>query len=272
MIESRQNKWVKDIRGLRRSKGPRRLLEGPHLVGEALDVGLDLETVLMTPEFLAGGLGRRLADRLPRPPLTLTAKRFDELCDADSPRGVMAVAGPADLDLDSALDKVLREPSSGPDAPLLVFADGIQDPGNLGALARVAEAAGASALICGPGCCRTSHPRALRASAGSLLRLPQAATVTVDELDAAWERQAAGRAVHWGTLDPRGGGSVYDQDWQGAFVLVVGAEGPGVSQAAAERATVRLTIPMVGAVESLNATVSAAVVLFERARALRVTP
>ena len=220
----------------------------------------------MTPEWADSDEGRRLAGRCPTPPLLVTASLFDEFCDADSPRGVLAVASPERSILSRCLDRAAGGPS-----PLIVYADGIQDPGNLGALARVAEGAAAAGLVTAPGSCRISHPRALRGSAGSLLRLPHASSVTVEDLDAALEERFPAAAPTWATLDPRGGQSIYEACWDGPFVLVVGAEGPGVSADAAARATLHLTIPMAGAVESLNATVSAAVVLFERARALKGT-
>src|SRR4051794_26754865 len=95
MISSRQNQRVKDIRRLRRSKVDRALLEGPHLVAEALAAGLVLEEVLATPGFLDPQEGRRLArllPGLPGSPLEVSAEILDGLTDADSPRGLLAVA------------------------------------------------------------------------------------------------------------------------------------------------------------------------------------
>ncbi|HEV7517767.1 MAG TPA: RNA methyltransferase, partial [Thermoanaerobaculia bacterium] len=142
MILSRHNKTVKDIRRLRRSKGDLALLEGPHLVGEALAAGIALETVLATPEFLATPEGAALGRRLPAAPLTVAPELLSELADAESPQGLLAVArlprlGVAGLPL-------------RPGAAYL-YLDGLQDPGNLGALARVAEAAGAAGLALAPG-------------------------------------------------------------------------------------------------------------------------
>lgn len=232
------------------------MLEGPHLLGEAIEAGLELEAVLMTPELGASEVGRKLSERLPRPALEIDPKLLDELSDSDSPRGVVALAMAPDRGLNH-LPLV--------DSGLYVFADGLQDPGNLGALARVAEAAGAGGLVTARGSCHAGHPRALRASAGSLLRLPVAEGVEVTDLTERLEPLDPA----WATLDPRGGRSIYRVDWRSrAMVLVVGAEGPGVSPDALARADLRLTIPMCPPVESLNATVSAAVVLFERLRAI----
>ncbi len=151
------------------------------------------------------------------------------------------------------------------DRPYL-YLDGLQDPGNLGALARVAEAAGAAGLALSPGCVHPNHPRALRASAGSLLRLPVAVGVEPEALDA----HLAAAHPRWAALVPRDGEDLYRAPLAGTLILAVGAEGPGLSPALLARAGLRLTIPMAAAVESLNATVAAALVLFEvRRRAIR---
>src|SRR5262249_34561030 len=92
MIASRHNRTLKDIRRLRRSKGDRALLEGPHLVGEALDAGVELETVLATPGFLATPEGTALSRRLGAAPIEVAPELLAELADADSPRGLLAVA------------------------------------------------------------------------------------------------------------------------------------------------------------------------------------
>jgi TrmH family RNA methyltransferase len=253
MISSRQNQRVKDIRRLRRSKGERALLEGPHLVAEALAAGLILDEVLATPAFLDSPEGRRLAPLLPLAPLLVSPDLLAELTDADSPRGLLAVA---------------LLPRSGvaslpvvPGRPYL-YLDGLQDPGNLGALARVAEAAGAAGLALSSGCAHPNHPRALRASAGSLLRLPLAVGAEPDALDA----HLASTHPRWAALVPRDGEDLYRARLDGTLILALGAEGPGLSPALLDRAALRLTIPMAAAVESLNATVAAALVLFELRR------
>jgi RNA methyltransferase, TrmH family len=250
MITSRQNQRLKDIRRLRRSKGDLALLEGPHLVEEALAAGLPLEEILATPAFLDSAEGRRLARSLPVVPLEVSPDLLEDLTDADSPRGILGA---------------VRLPRSGveslpvqPDRSYL-YLDGLQDPGNLGALARVAEAAGAAGLVLSPGCAHPNHPRALRASAGSLLRLPLAVGAEPGALD---ERLAPARP-RWAALVPRDGETLYRAPLDGTLVLAVGAEGPGLSPALLSRIDLKLTIPMEPQVESLNATVAAALVLFE---------
>jgi RNA methyltransferase, TrmH family len=250
MITSRQNQRLKDIRRLRRSKGDLALLEGPHLVAEALAAGLPLEEILATPPFLDSAEGRRLARSLPAVPLEVSPELLEDLTDADSPRGILAVAH-----LPRSGVETLPIRSGRP----YLYLDGLQDPGNLGALARVAEAAGAAGLVLSPGCAHPNHPRALRASAGSLLRLPLALGAEPEALD---ERLAPARP-RWAALVPRDGETLYRAPLEGTLILAVGAEGPGLSPALLSRIDLKLTIPMEPAVESLNATVAAALVLFE---------
>ena len=252
MIRSRSNPTIRRLLRLRRERGAHAIFEGPDLIAEALAAGIAPETVLATPEFLAGVEARRLQALLPRPPLAVSQALMNELTDADSPRGALAVA------------RLPRPGAAGLPARdgVYLFLDGIQQPANLGALARVAEAAGARALALAPGSVHPNHPRALRASAGSLLRLPVAVGVTA----AALARRLAPHRHRWIALEPRGGTDLWQADLPADVVLALGAEGPGLSPDVARRADLRLRVAMAAPVESLNVTVAAALVLFELRR------
>ncbi len=241
------------------------MLEGPHLVGEALKAGLALDPVLATPEFLAGAEGREIALLLPREPMLASADVLDSLADADSPKGLLAIA---------------HLPRGGPETlplrqgGLYLYLDGIQDPGNLGAIARVAEATGVEGLALSPGSVHPNHPRALRASAGSLLRLPAAIGVTAE----AFSAHLAPISPTWAALATAGGRDLYAAELPGgatSLILALGAEGPGLSREIEQlvaREGLPLTIPLASPVESLNVAVAAAVALFEirRRRAPKV--
>jgi TrmH family RNA methyltransferase len=258
MIRSRQNRRLKDMRALRRSKGALAVLEGPHLVSEAIAAGAELEELLVTPEFAAGAEGRRLLSVAPREATEVAPELLRELADADAPQGVLAAAR-----LPRGGVATLPRRAGG----TYLFLDGVQDPGNLGALARVAEAAGAAGLACGPGCAHPNHPRALRGSAGSLIRLPVAHDASASEL----AQHLAPLRGRWAALVAHGGEALYETDLglDGTLVLALGAEGAGLSPATEALATWRLRIPLAPPVESLNVATAAAVVLFElRRRAL----
>lgn len=249
------------MRRLRRSKGTQALLEGPHLIGEALGAGLELRCILATPGFLDSTIGRALSERLPFPAVEVEAKLLDELADSDSPRGIVAAAH-----LPRGGAGVLPVRESG----LYVYLEGIQHPGNLGALVRAAEASGATGVAVSGGSVHPNHPRALRASAGSLLRLPVAAECTPEELRA----HLADVNPRWTALVPRGGRDPWSAPLEGTLVVALGAEGPGLSETLREISHQEITIPLASPVESLNVTVAAAVVLFEirRRRYARLTP
>jgi RNA methyltransferase, TrmH family len=212
--------------------------------------------VLATPELLASAAGRALAARLAVAPHPVAADVLASVLDADSPRGIAAVARLPR----PGVDALPRRPDG-----VYLYLAGLQDPGNLGALARSAEAAGAAALALAPGTVTPNHPRALRASAGSLLRLPVAVGVEAAALEAHLAPLAPRRVA----LAPRGGESLWTADLAGALVLLLGAEGPGLPEDLAARADIELTIPLAVPVESLNATVAASLVLFEVRRRRR---
>jgi TrmH family RNA methyltransferase len=225
------------------------LVEGPHLLGEALTSGYGVSEVLVTPRAGERPAVRRLLERIdPAQIHEVTEDLLDRLADADSPRGLVAILRPPSRPL-----SVSRE---APAERRWVLLDGVQDPGNLGALARVAEATGTSGLLLLPGTCRWSHPRALRASAGSLLRLP---TARRDAADA--RRETAD--LPWCGLDPHRGSDLWHTELPAGAVLCLGAEGPGLSAEVSHRVDHWVRIPMEGRVESLNVAVAAALVLFE---------
>ena len=249
----RHSETLKAIRRLRRRQGDHALLEGPHLVGEALELGLELETVLVTASFLESSSGRDLARRLRRPPLEIGPDLLASLADADAPRGVLAVAS-----LPRGGAESLPRRADG----LYVFLDGVQEPGNVGAVARVAEAFGAVALVLAPGCAHPNHPRGLRASAGSLLRLPTAIDVSVSALDAVW----SGAPPTWAVLATRDGRPLGSGGEVRPLVVALGAEGPGLSATVVARAELAWSIPLAGRVESLNVAVAAGIALHALAR------
>lgn len=226
------------------------MLEGPHLVEEALAAGLALSELLVTPAFLSSVEGTRLSRRA-QSVLEVSPAVLESLSDADSPQGVLALASLPR----GGVETLPIRPGGG----VYVYAEALQDPGNLGALVRTCEAAGVTAVAVGAGSAHPNHRRALRASAGSLLRLPVAINVAPEDL----ARRLRSSAPRWLALTPRGGVSWREAAVAGTLVLLVGAEGPGLSPELLGRADERLSIPLAPPVESLNATVAAALMLFE---------
>lgn len=254
-IRSAQNHRVKGIRRLRARQGAARaesegllLLEGRHLVEAALDAKLDIVEALATVDFAEGHA--ELLERLPAAALQwIEPSLLAASADSDAPQGLVAVAHRPAANL-----------SACPQTGLLLYLDGLQDPGNVGALARSAEAFGAAALVLAPGSAHWRHPRALRGSAGSLLRLPCFHGVDADTLDALLERRPT-----WWVLSRDGDAALEDVALDSAAVLVVGNEAHGPrhvlqTSSLAERRRL-VSIPIAGAVESLNAAVAGSIAL-----------
>ncbi len=273
MIRSRSNPQVRTIRRLRSAHGRRNadllLLEGPHLATAAVEAGLTLRHLLVTPDFQAqrSELIDHIEDVSGSRAATIDPERLREQADADTPQGIAAIAETP------RTWKTARSAAGGLDPGLHLYADGIQDPGNLGAMARSAEAAGAVSLLLSPGTARPSHPRALRASAGSLLRIRLWTDVGVEKLPP----DARCLALTPDSVDPESRPSVAlfsgkatppDLSPADPLVLAVGSESRGLSPPILTRADLLLSISTVPAVESLNATVAASLALFELRRLL----
>ena len=251
MIVSSKNQKVKDIRRYLRCKGERAVLEGPHLVEEALACGLEMELVLATPAFLASQEARTLVPRISTTVTEVDERILDDLCDVDSPKGILGV-----LPLPR---KGLHELEDLPSAGIYLYGYQIQDPGNLGALARTAEAFGVAALLLSPNTVHPNHPRALRASAGSLLRLPVAIGVEPSDLSS----PPLPEGMRSLAMVPRGGTPLEQLLVEPPLLLILGSEGSGLPEPMLETADSLLTIPIAEAVESLNVTVAASVVLWQ---------
>src|SRR5262249_387864 len=145
---------------------------------------------------------------------------------------------------------------------LVVVASGIQDPGNLGAMVRVAEAGGATAVFAAGGSADPYGWKALRGSMGSALRLP-----IISGLDtAAPLPHLRPRASPILPTVPRGGRPLCDRDFRGAPGVVIGGEGVGLDPAMVPQADERIPIPMERPVESLTAAVPVALVIYEALR------
>ncbi|HTF88346.1 MAG TPA: RNA methyltransferase [Planctomycetota bacterium] len=231
------------------------LLEGDRLIDDALRSNVDFEVILVSTERedRASEL-ERLGLRVQRVDGALLAKKSALRA---SP-GIAAITK-------TPRPRAITELGADKDALVLVVA-GISDPGNLGALARSAEAAGVRGLIVIAGGASPWGDKALRGSMGSLLRLPVSQSAAASE--AAEELRAAGfRLVAAAT---RGGKSLAGFDWSGRVALWIGSE-TGLNPREMGSFE-RVTIPMAGAVESLNVTVAASLLLFAAGRAEGTRP
>ena len=232
------------------------LLDGVHLVRDALGAGVPLHDVVVAADF---GMQEDIAplfDALARARVSVvsaSATVMAALSPVRSSSPIVALASRPTCDAARMYDLP---------APLVVVAVDIQDPGNLGATVRAAEAAGATGFVAAGACADPFSWKALRGSMGSALRLPvrriDRAAETIDEAHHY-------RCRVFATV-PRGGVSLFDCDFSGGSAIFIGGEGPGLPADVIERADVRVTIPMQAPVESLNAAVTAALMLYEARR------
>ncbi|MGE0813955.1 MAG: TrmH family RNA methyltransferase [Vicinamibacterales bacterium] len=254
-ITSRRHPLVQACRDAR-AGGPGQplLLDGWHLVQEALAAHLDVDAVGVGAEP-PGPSERAALDTLAdagAQVVRVTADVLQAMSPVRTPSGVVALARrPA-----HAIDAVFAPPPA-----LVVAAVDVQDPGNVGALVRTAEALGASGLLAVG---TTADPfawKALRAAMGSAFRLPIVRVASAAEAMAA----ARDRGVQAIALVPRGGASPAQVDLARPTCLLVGGEGPGLPPALVRDADRTVSLPMAATVESLNVAVAGALALYEAA-------
>ena len=250
VLTSIHNPLLKDIRraaakGALTSDGSA-LAEGFHLLEEALSSGAHIHAVV-SAESAATRVGERLNRREIRQEV-VDDKVFEGLATSESTQGVLTLVRWKHWTLEEL------------ETSLLVVLDQLQDPGNAGAVIRAAEAFGASGVVLLKGSVHAYNPKALRGSAGSAFRLPVVQGVSAEEVIAFLEQ----RGVKLYAAMPRGGASLAESDLRAPCAFAIGSEAHGVSEALSAAATpVRIPTKQV---ESLNAAVAAAVLLYEAQR------
>jgi TrmH family RNA methyltransferase len=275
IVQSKQNSRLKDLRRALAHPGrdasglagrdSRSLagIEGPNLLEEALRAGLRVTTV-----FVAQG-SEQLLEGLALPAetevLLLPRELLNSALATETPQPVAALVEPPAwswADVLGGADKAA--PLLANAKPLIIVLAGLQDPGNLGTILRSAEAFGASGVLSLPGTVSEWNPKAVRASAGSVFRLP---LLAVSEEDCFTRLRKASVKI-W-TTAIRGAESADCIDLRGPVALLIGNEGNGVPRELAAQADGAVTIPCPGPVESLNAAVATSVLLYEASRQRR---
>jgi RNA methyltransferase, TrmH family len=282
-ITSRDNKWLKQFRAALRGTGPVEggpiAAEGPKLVEEGVRSGLETEALLVSET------GERHLERIlqaasesdsgvPRSRIFRTSdKLFESVAGTEAPQGVAALFRQHEWTFDDVMRG--RANFSGAyrgDSPLVMVIAAVQDPGNVGTIIRSAEAFGASGVVGTRGAADPWSPKALRASAGSALRVPLLRGIAIPILlaqlrVAGIKILAAGSRPH-ATAAARGAGTPIP-DLRGGCAIFIGNEGAGLPSEVEHAADDWISIAMNDDVESLNAGVAASVILFEAARQRR---
>jgi TrmH family RNA methyltransferase len=287
VITSRANARVKQLRaafqGHARLSGGMVAIEGDHLLEEALRSGMVLKTVFVsehreTPKIVPRGVEvMRLGEEVfrsvmetqsPQGVAALLVPPVWVLKDvmgagfAKSERNTVSLARDAHLSDDETVAK-MGHPESGRHAALILIAVGLQDPGNLGTLVRSAEAFGATGVLTTPGTVSAWNQKALRASVGSVFRVP-VVEVTASEIEGL--KRLGVRLIAAVGSEDAGVIAAQGMDFTGACALMIGNEGNGLGAEWISMCDARVTIPCPGAVESLNAAVAGSLLLYEASR------
>lgn len=281
-ISSKDNKWLKLFRAALQGTGPGKDealgVEGPKLIEEAVRSGLEVEALLVCEagekalERILRAAGETEAG-IPRSRiLRTTDKLFASVAGTEAPQGVAALVRPRAWSFDDLLrGAATRDGALAGGTPLVIVMAGIQDPGNVGTVLRSAEAFGATGAIAAKGTADPWSPKALRASAGSGLRLPllrgMAVPIVLAQLRMAGLKIYAASARAMPDSPPAGAPSANLREPSAIFI---GSEGAGLPPEVEHAADVRISIPISDAVESLNAGVAASVILYEAARQRKI--
>lgn len=228
-------------------------VEGMRIIEEAIRSGLRLQTVFFSAsaESRAHKLLPQLAANVET--LLLPDKLFQSAVPSESPQGVAALVRCRQF----TVADVLAKADAGP----LVAVVGLQDPGNLGTILRSAEAFGAGGVLLGEGTVSAFNSKVVRASAGSVFRLPLAKAKLLALLP---ELQAGG--VRLVATSSHSGMPLHQAKLSGALAIFIGSEGAGLPKELLSKMDATLSIPHAAQVESLNAGVAASIVLYEAAR------
>jgi len=280
IVTSRDNKWLKKFRAALRGTGPAAGepigVEGPKLIEDAVRSGLETEALLVSDS------GERELERILRAAkeseagiprsriLRTTEKLFAGVAGTETPQGVAALFRQPAWGFEDVLrgapmpDGALR----GEPALVAVMA-GVQDPGNAGTIVRSAEAFGATGVVAARGTADPWSPKALRASAGSALRLPLLRGVAIPVLLA--QLKMARVKIYAASAKPGDAAPIgqTSADLRDPAAIFIGSEGAGLPPEVLHAADAVISIPISPAVESLNAGVAASLVLYEASRQRR---
>lgn len=263
VLTSPANPRLRALVGLRRRRTReqegRTLVEGYDELCLALDAGVVPHSLFYCPELM--GTQARADDLVDRVAalgtevVRVSRSAFERTAYREGPDGVLAVVG--------AVDRRCSDLSPGP-SPLLLVCQGVEKPGNLGAMLRTADAAGVAAVVAADPVTDWGNPNTVRASKGTVFSVPVASDPTAVVQD--WLR---GHGIPLVAATPDTGTEHTDVDYRGPVAIAVGAEKTGLSAEVLAAADHRVCIPMVGRANSLNVATSAAIIVYEAVRQRR---
>ncbi|MCI0549704.1 MAG: RNA methyltransferase [Anaerolineae bacterium] len=258
LITSLSNPLIKQARALRQKKARNEsglfLVEGIHHVGEAIEAGWDVESILYAPDLLTSSFARELISRHSSGTQPVSAQVMESLAGKENPQGIIAIVRQKKNELK---DLMLSSPRTAARAKYVALVSP-QDAGNLGTILRTLDAVGADALFLLNGSVELYHPTVVRASMGTIFWKPVIQASFEDFVQ--WARKGGYQLI--GT-SARG-----DVDYQtlipkAPWILMLGNEQKGLSPEQMKACDVTVSMPMKGRVSSLNLAVAAGVLLYQ---------
>ena len=235
---------------------------GRNSVLEALRSGREIDRLLVAHGQTGGSVQAIIAKCAAKGILIkeVSQQKLDFLCGGSSHQGVVLMIASQEY---STVEDILAYAAEKNEPPFIIICDELEDPHNLGAIIRSAEAAGVHGIIIPKRRSASLNATVAKSASGALeyMRVARVTNIpnTIDEL----KKQGV-----WCFAAEAGGNSVYDTDFKGPCAIVLGSEGNGVSQTVRDAATHHLALPMRGGAESLNAAVAAGIMIYEMARKL----
>lgn len=193
-------------------------------------------------------------------PVILSDSAFAAASDTKTPQGILCVVRQYHYSPEEVCS-----PAADGRAQLLIALENLQDPGNLGTIIRTAEGAGATGILLSRDCVDICNPKVIRSTMGSIYRMPFCCVDRLPDM----VRRLRGRGIRFCAAHLAGAVSYETQDYTQACGFLIGNESRGLSEEAAGAADLCVKIPMYGRVESLNAGVASAVLMYEAARQRR---
>lgn len=253
LITARDNKYVKLTKSLHTKQGRDKegmfIIEGYRNVRDAFKKGAKIEFILASDKCeydLSVFKNAKLFHLAPR--------IFDYVSDTVTPQGIMAVCRIEEVEFaDIMLD----------DKSMVVVCENLQDPGNAGTIIRTADAAGAKAVIMAKGCVDIYNPKVVRSVMSSLFSVKVVRNKNMDSIFGYLKNNAVKSFA--GALNEKSE-DVFESDMKGRCAIFIGNEGNGLSTETVKRCDKSVVIPMLGGAESLNASVAAAIMMYEHVR------
>lgn len=251
MITSKDNETVKEIKKLKDKKYRKNkfIVEGTKMIEEAIKYNAKIELIVYREGFDISSINTQVNDKNTKT-IEICENVFNTLTDVVSSQGILAIIRKEDTkqDIDYSQD-------------FIIALDGIQDPGNLGTIIRTADAAGLKQIIVSKNTVDTYSPKVIRSTMGAIFR-----TNIIEVQNLAMElEKAKDNGLKIITTSLQTNKSIYDINYKKSIV-VIGNEANGVSQEVRDISNEIVKIPMLGKAESLNASVSAAIMMYEYLR------